>query len=337
MSPSVCTRLFSRLSTTSCHFCAGRKSEKSLSAAVDGTMNGFSALPLTEYAHSLNAKRVLTLCLELRIAGCRIAGTPLSNVRTEQRLAFLATAVPLRHLVIGRKDNARDACPAHARRDIDCDRAIGMSQCMSQSFEFWVNAIDVIYHVWSDFAMEKSMNHWMLAFQSIHSFIQNAQYCCHDMACMMQYGHAWCSLHMYCIKPITSISSLERLRMPRPSTVCVCVCVCVCACVRACVIFANPTAGFSGRLPENWTCYRATGNVISTVFLVSQTGPDSVQKNGFLSDSALKQCWKDEGTTASLQSVACGRVYRRADNLVLVKFGFSAFSVPRFFGVLCSI
>ena len=34
-----------------------------------------------------------------------------------------------------------------------------------------------------------------------------------------------------------------------------------------------------------------------------------------------------------LQAFVCVSIASRADNLVLVKFGFSALSVPRFFGV----
>ena len=58
------------------------------------------------------------------------------------------------------------------------------------------------------------------------------------------------------------------------------------------IILANPT-GFSGRVPENWTCYRATGNfVISTGFFyqpdTSIQKPDtSAQKRGFVSEPAL--------------------------------------------------
>ena len=43
---------------------------------------------------------------------------------------------------------------------------------------------------------------------------------------------------------------------------------------------------------------------------------------------------KDLARTSILWSF---RIENRADNLVLVKFGFSALSVPRFFGVKCSI
>ena len=56
------------------------------------------------------------------------------------------------------------------------------------------------------------------------------------------------------------------------------------------------STGFSGRIPQNWTCYRTTGNfVISTGFLdfyqpeSSVQKPDtSAQKHGFVLEPALK-------------------------------------------------
>ena len=69
-------------------------------------------------------------------------------------------------------------------------------------------------------------------------------------------------------------------------------------------ILANPT-DFSGRLPEFWTCYRATGNfVISSGILVSQA---LVYKNWILVGARPETSGKMKASSSSFMAASSSR------------------------------
>ena len=88
-------------------------------------------------------------------------------------------------------------------------------------------------------------------------------------------------------------------------------------------ILANHT-GFSGRIPENWTCYRATGNfVISTGFLSARhectKARHECTKTRICVGARLETVRKMKAIdvmTASLRSVACDVVESSMRKLV---------------------
>ena len=89
------------------------------------------------------------------------------------------------------------------------------------------------------------------------------------------------------------------------------------------VILANPT-GFSGRIPENWTCYRTTGNfVISTGFLSARVECTKARHECTKTricvgarPEAVRKVKAIHIMTASLRSVACDTVESSMRKLV---------------------